>query len=425
MPPDARAAFQAELAAWLLDGYGLALGVLGSGALDDALGTRQRLSGVPDLAAYADRWRQQSAEREALLERLLVGETWFFREWPAFEYLAAHCMADARAYSPAQPLRILTLPCSTGEEAWSIAAILHEAGLNGDTVVIDAVDVNPIAIQTAQRGRYPTRKLRHQPSGRWTALLHETPHRHLLVDDRLRSMVRWQVGNALDTAWLRAQPAYHAIFCRNMLIYMSEPARRQIAATLRDCLRPAGLLFLGHAEQPAKGLGWIRAGRDGAFAWRQGPDPETRPRMPDRSPSPAVQQRLKPPVSRPVALPSLSPSPSPPASPVGARPDPGVDLPRIRQLADAGRYEEALEWLNAPAVSASLEAEAHALAGILLGVLGRKSEAIVRLRQALFLDPAHAESLTHLALLLEESGDNAGAERLRSRLAANAGRIGA
>ena len=395
MPPDARAAFQAELAAWLLDGYGLALGVLGSGALDDALGTRQRLSGVPDLAAYADRWRQQSAEREALLERLLVGETWFFREWPAFEYLAAHCMADARAYSPAQPLRILTLPCSTGEEAWSIAAILHEAGLNGDTVVIDAVDVNPIAIQTAQRGRYPTRKLRHQPSGRWTALLHETPHRHLLVDDRLRSMVRWQVGNALDTAWLRAQPAYHAIFCRNMLIYMSEPARRQIAATLRDCLRPAGLLFLGHAEQPAKGLGWIRAGRDGAFAWRQGPDPETRPRMLDRSPSPAVQQRLKPPVSR------------------------------IRQLADAGRYEEALEWLSAPAVSASLEAEAHALAGILLGVLGRKSEAIVRLRQALFLDPAHAESLTHLALLLEESGDNAGAERLRSRLAANAGRIGA
>ncbi len=103
---------------------------------------------------------------------------------------------------------------------------------------------------------------------------------------------------------------------------------------------------------------------------------------------------------------------------------PAVDLEAVRQLADQGRYLEAFKRLDSPDARASLDPEVHSLAGVLLGALDRKAEAMSRLRRALYLAPGHAESLAHLALLIEESGDAAGAGRLRARLADPAGAAG-
>jgi chemotaxis protein methyltransferase WspC len=101
----------------------------------------------------------------------------------------------------------------------------------------------------------------------------------------------------------------------------------------------------------------------------------------------------------------------------------GTDLPAIRRLADQGHYEQALQGLASPAARQSLDPAVHSLAGVLLGALGRKDEAMTRFRQALYLDPSHPESLAHLALLLDESGDALAAARLRGRLAVGAREI--
>ncbi|RQW79861.1 MAG: hypothetical protein EHM62_06110, partial [Methylococcus sp.] len=89
MTVESPADFQGRLSEWLLARYGLDLHILGSGSLDEAVGGRCRELGLADRGEYAACWAADAAEREALLDRLLVGETWFFREWPAFEALSA------------------------------------------------------------------------------------------------------------------------------------------------------------------------------------------------------------------------------------------------------------------------------------------------------------------------------------------------
>jgi chemotaxis protein methyltransferase WspC len=438
--------FGSELAGWMASRYGLDLTVFGQGAVDEALGVRCRSTGMTGEEGYVARWREDGEEREAFLDELLVGETWFFREWPAFHVLGEWLATQARRFSPQSPLRVLALPCATGEEAWSIAAIVQEGGLDAASVVIDAMDINHSALEFAERGRYPQRRLRSQPVARWAHVLRPRDGEWIEVDGSLRGMVRFIEANAMDRTYLLKRDPYHVIFCRNMLIYMGGEARSQVCETLAACLDPEGLLFLGHAEQLPPGLGLVRTGMDGAFAWRpqreaqtpKPPGPVLRPlpRISDVSgPAsrtsrsvPNLRPALKPatPIAVPQAAtekvnrPSLSAELSPPTRVIRS----AIDLESVRQLADQGRYLEAFKRVDSIEARASLDPEVHSLAGILLGALDRKAEAVSRLRRALYLDPGHAESLAHLALLIEESGDAAGAGRLRARLADPAGTTG-
>ena len=429
--------FRRELTEWLGSRFGLDPEILGLTALDEALQTRSRETGLAEFGAYAEQWRQDEGERAALLRRLLVGETWLFREWASFQCLEDWLRGHGSRFSPAEPLRILSLPCATGEEAWSIAAIVDEAGLDAGRASIDAIDINPEALNLARQGSYAPRKLRGQPPERWSRAFELQPDGRLRVTEALRGLVVFAEGNAMDPARLRNRDRYHIIFCRNMLIYMNAAARQQICQTLCGCLKQDGLLFLGHAEVAPSGLGLVRSGIHGAFAWRREREGEaaavrTAPALPPRATT----------ASRPATAPARSTGPHPRAIlPVTAEPvprvaevprvgaadrpalsasRPEVDLDALRRLANAGRYEAALAELEAPAARESLDPEVHGLAGIVLGALGRKTQAMARLRQALFLAPNHAESLAHLALLLEEQGDAAGAARLRGRLSESA-----
>lgn len=415
---------QDEIAPWLADRYGLDLAVFGAALLNEVIAARCRVNGLRDVEDYLILWRSDAQERAAFLDRFLVGETWFFREWEAYDLLGQWLVQHGPDFSSAVPLRLLTLPCATGEEAWSIAAIVRESGLDAARVCIEAMDVNSSALEQAERGLYPQRRLRGQSLERWAHFFHPAPGGLLRIDASLRAMVRFIAANAMDREFLLQRRPYHIIFCRNMMIYMSNPARSQVCATLAQCLAPDGLLFLGHAEQVPPEYGLVRQQSSGAFAWRRRADtpepplaPTLPPARPDRvtrprmvRPTPAVAANPRRPT---VELPDIDRD-SPRSAAVPAAPN----LAGIQRLADAGRYAEALQWLESPAAKQSLDPAVHGLAGVLLGALNRKPEAMHRLRRALYLDPAHAESLTHLALLLEESGDSVGAERLRKRLAA-------
>lgn len=414
---------QDEIAPWLADRYGLDLAVFGTALLNEVVTARCRVHGLRDPEDYLALWRSDAQERRAFLDRFLIGETWFFREWGAYELLVQWLAQPGRNFTSAAPLRLLTLPCATGEEAWSIAAVVHESGLDASCVDIEAMDVSPSALEQAERGLYPQRRLRDQPVARWAHLFHPEPGGLLRIDASLRAMVRFLAANAMDREFLLQRRPYHLIFCRNMLIYMGSAARNQVCATLAQCLEPDGLLFLGHAEQVPPEFGLVRQQGSGAFAWRRREDapapaskpPSFRPGRWDRSrvvpPAPvAVAGARRQAAARPAAIGNHPPHP--PLAPAVP------PLAGVQQLADAGRYAEALQWLETPAAQQSLDPDVHGLAGVLLGALNRQQEAIHRLRRALYLDPTHVESLAHLALLLEENGDAAGADRLRKRLAA-------
>jgi chemotaxis protein methyltransferase WspC len=444
-----------ELSGWLEQRFGLDLAAFGASALAEAVQARVRATGSERTEDYLGHWRGDENERQALLEQFLVGETWFFREWAAFEFLGEQARALAGRLRAGNPLRILCLPCASGEEAWSIAITLHEAGLNAASASIDAVDLSHGAIREARRGVYGMRKLRGQPLARWADYLQAEGPERFRVADVLRDMVAFFQGNALDSKLLRNRGTYDMVFCRNMMIYMSNQARSRLCRLLAELLAPDGLLFLGHAETLPADAGFSRHGGFGAFAWRRDSEQagiagsgvkaskagwaeERNPTVMSKIDTPAQEDRRRSGLSPtcghfmatchlryPLAGEALGRDskadggtiPAGPAQPPSApsAPPPSA-LETARTLADRGAYGEALELLEREQARRPLDPDLHALLGVLCDVLGRHDQAVTHFRRALYLDPTHPESLAHLALLLERRGNPVEAGRLRRRL---------
>lgn len=259
-----------EIRRWLEETYGLNLDVVGTDALERNVGRRIKVQGVAGLSDYVRLWRASLDERNELLQDMLVSETWFFREPPAFEVLKQWLLERMPRWALGHRLRILVLPCATGEEAWSVAAVIHGLGIAVDQVEIEAMDVNASALARAKEGVYPLRKSKDP---RPLAPLGTASGDLIHVDPALRPMVRFERVNAMDREQFQYRRAYDVIFCRNLLIYMGASARLQVFETLSAQLAAGGILFLGHAEQPPPDQGWQRLRVSGAFAWHRSTDP--------------------------------------------------------------------------------------------------------------------------------------------------------
>lgn len=251
---------------WLNEKTGLNVDTIGIGALQGAVKHRMAELGILDSKAYFEVWEARTEERDLLLGRVLVGETWFFREEPAFIVLKEWLEGLHQKWRPGRPLRILVLPCSTGEEAWSVASIVHACGISPESVDIEAMDINADALKVAALGRYPLRKARKRPMPVNLGFL---VNDDLEIDPELKRLVRFECANVLDRDAFRTKPAYDVIFLRNLLIYMDEKARSRIFDLVSELLLERGLLFLGHSEVPPANGVWARLPARGAFAWQR------------------------------------------------------------------------------------------------------------------------------------------------------------
>lgn len=200
-----------------------------------------------------------SPEREAFVNALTTNLTAFFREPHHFELLGGR--AQARAGKRLAPMRIWSSACSTGEEAWSIAMVLREAGCPAQ---VQASDIDTDVLQTAAAGVYrservsglePERLRKHFMRGTganegWVSLRPE-----------LRAMVKFAQLNLQSPVW-PAQGRFDAIFCRNVVIYFDRDSQQQLLARFADMLLPGGLLIVGHSESfPAGHPGFRSCGR--------------------------------------------------------------------------------------------------------------------------------------------------------------------
>jgi chemotaxis protein methyltransferase WspC len=330
-------------------------------------------------------------ERQLLLEEALTHETWFFRDVIVFDHLLTLARAW-RGRATGEPVRILCAPCSTGEEAWSIAATLAHAGLPGKAAEVTAIDISEQVLQRARAGIYARRSLRNHHARMLEPFVSALPGERIAIGADLAGMVRFQRGNLLR---LPAQGRFDAVFCRNALMYMHDAARRRVVESLRRLLAPGAPLFVGHAELAMiMNMGFATAGPSRAFCVRDEgrvamERPVTRP--------PTVQARSIP---RDIPAPCIG---RPRDIPL-PDPDPGLLLDEARALADRGDLEKALVPLRRCLDLRPMDAAAHGLAGIILDSLGERSEAIRHLRRALYLDPADQASRIHLETLLERRG---------------------
>jgi chemotaxis protein methyltransferase WspC len=363
------------------------------------------------LAAYAEEVRRDPAVRSDLVTGLLVHETSFFRYPAAFALLTERVRAVLA--EPTSTARVLSAPCSTGQEPASVAMALIEAGLPLERVRLEASDLSPAVVARAREGVYGPGEARGlDPARRARFAVREGGGWRLKRE--VVNVVSYAVTDLLDPAFGIDGERYDAILCRNLLIYLTPDAREQLFFTLSRCLAPGGVLLLGHAEiVPARDAGFVPSGPPEAYAVAHpvfsasasasAPAP--------RAPRPEGRARSKPRASRPKPA---KPAPSARASrPAPRAPEPA--LARARSLADLGRVDEALALLAAEEREGRAGPDEFHLAAVLCRAVAKPEEADRALTRALYLDPRHVPALRLAALVAREKGDPAKAARLEAR----------
>ncbi len=219
-----------------------------------------RLSSVAEKAGcksfselyYKSRYDQNKALQEEIIDAITTQETLFFRDnspFDALKHKALPELIDARANTPyPKRIRIWSAACSTGQEPYSIAMILRKLipDIDSWNITITATDIADVAIAQASLGKYADHEIRRgmPPEDLQKYFIHEG--NTWKVKDELRSMIKFQKLN-LHQSFIGLGP-FDIIFCRNVAIYFSQEARRDLFLRLSEKLTPDGYLFVGSSE---------------------------------------------------------------------------------------------------------------------------------------------------------------------------------
>ncbi|NDV24234.1 protein-glutamate O-methyltransferase CheR [Desulfovibrio sp. JC022] len=396
---------------------GLAPDSLARSGIELALKARMRETGQSE-NGYLKLLRTCDGELSELIEEIVVPETWFFRDSKPFELLfetAAGCRADE--------FRVLSAPCSTGEEPYSIAMTLMGAGLSQFRV--DGVDISERALHRARGGIYTENSFRAELplyAERWFRKCKEGR----MLAEQIRGTVNFHSGNIIEGCLPHGR--YDVIFCRNLLIYLDDNSRKCLAALLNEKLKDNGLLFVGHAEILPVFNDWFTPVRkQGTFALRKGKRkvaallklpvcPQQESARSDTA-VPKMHSTVHRPFKavspvKPVVLPRRG---VPVVKEEQPRQPPVISVKEIKELADRGKRAEALNMCAELLKQDGPDPELFHLCGLLHESGGNISMAEEYYGKALYLEPDHMESLVHLALLLENRGEARKAEIMRNR----------
>jgi chemotaxis protein methyltransferase CheR len=210
---------------------------------------------MPDARAYLALIGVDQVERAKLINAFTVNETYFYREDHQFAALSTEILPSVIAGKrPGDLVRIWSMPCSTGDEAYSVAIWLleHWPLVDAYNVEIVGSDIDSVALEYAKAGRYAARALARLPASLVDRYFEpEHNHRRKIIDD-LRESVRFTPANLFDRATLAGLGRFDVILCRNLLIYFDDESRLVAATNLFDCLYPGGYLCLGHSESMAR-----------------------------------------------------------------------------------------------------------------------------------------------------------------------------
>jgi chemotaxis protein methyltransferase WspC len=423
---------------------GLNASTLGSSAvIEKAVSDRMNACQIFDLPTYLIYLQSSPQEWEALIEKVIVPETWFFRDQEAFNFLRKYIVSEWRSNQSLQKLRILSLPCSTGEEPYSISMTLLDAGLTPSQFQIDAVDISKLSLQKAKRGIYGKNSFRGQSfasasSQGFKFLDHyfEPINNSVTyqISREVKQTVNLTLGNLMDPWFIKkSSDPYQIIFCRNLLIYFDNDCREKAMQVMNRLLTPEGLLFVGSAETGAlMGKNFTSVHHPMSFAYRKTEIQKTQ-RL-DLFRSQSSRQNLssnsfiqpKPDGSKPkikfsqknqqkslnidavtVANPSQSNSEENVANDV---------LKNARTLANQGKLPEAVNLCQTYLAKNPMSVPAYVLLGEVHQALGNDREAEQCFQRAVYLDPNHYEALMHLALLQEQQGNIGNAALIRQRI---------
>ncbi|MES2193683.1 MAG: protein-glutamate O-methyltransferase CheR [Pseudomonadota bacterium] len=224
--------------------------------IDRRLEDRIEATGSPSFQAYFSLLRADADhEIEHLINSFTVNETYFYREDHQLRCMTASLLgAIVGRKKPGGTVRIWSVPCSTGEEPYSIALWLMENWPEVDNYNIEIVgsDIDTRALKAATEGIYGDRalmRLSRDVIERYFMPVGDGSHQ---IDEGLRNSIEFTRANLIDPRDMAQFRGFDLIFCRNVLIYFDDASRRQAAENLYDCLQPGGYICLGHSESMSR-----------------------------------------------------------------------------------------------------------------------------------------------------------------------------
>lgn len=369
---------------------------------------RQRMQALA-VATDGDYWQHlsgSSAEQQALVEAVVVPETWFFRYPESFSTLVNLALKRKAALCGSRPLRVLSLPCSSGEEPYSIVMALLDGGFAPAAFQVEALDVSARVVELARLGLYGRNSFRGQDLS-FRERYFDAIDSGFQLQARVLDSVKLRCGNLLDRSVLSGEAPFDFVFCRNLLIYFDRPTQNAVLDVLQSLLHEDGTFFVGPAEASLLTQRGMQAlGAPLTFAFKRAAAAAPAPAAPVRVATPAF---VRPSLSSPRVLPMTA------TTPALRLDDCASALAKIVELADAGRSAEALKECERYLCEYPPSADTFYWMGLLNDMTGQVDIAQDHYRKALYLNPEHVESLVHLAALLAARGDHDGAKRLQQR----------
>jgi chemotaxis protein methyltransferase CheR len=201
------------------------------------------------------RFQTSGEELQKLINSLTVNETYFYREDYQFECLVKSILPEAiRHKRRGDLIRIWSVPCSSGEEPYSLAMYLLECWPQVDDYSIELVasDIDTQILEMAKRGIYESRSLIHLTKPLIAKYFQTLPEGRFEISQDLRDSVDFTQVNVSDLGQMRRYRDFDVIFCRNLLIYFDDESRRIAAEALFNALHNGGFICLGHSESMSR-----------------------------------------------------------------------------------------------------------------------------------------------------------------------------
>lgn len=197
--------------------------------------------GFANFSAYFKAMMQDERLLAEFKDRVTINVSEFWRNPNRWQMLEQRFLPELMSSS--HRLKCWSAACSTGEEPYTLAMILTELGARLSEIT--ATDIDAGVLEKAKIGRYQERSVRDVPPGYLEKYFVKDGQEYAVID-QLKRMVRFEQGNLLLDPFKKD---YDLIICRNVMIYFTEPAKRDLYMKFSESLRPGGYLFVGSTEQ--------------------------------------------------------------------------------------------------------------------------------------------------------------------------------
>jgi len=393
-----------DIEALLQKTMGLKVTSIGKSTLDRSVQRRMNSLSIASKEAYIEKLRSSSIELKELIEEVVIPETWFFRDQEPFKAMIQFLVTQWSPKHKNNLFKVLSVPCSTGEEPYSLTMSLLSSGWPADKFTVHAVDISHRSIARAKEGIYSEHSFRNTDLS-YRSQYFKQKKKSYILKKNIRDKVHYHNGNVLNMAFMQGLGLFDVIFFRNVLIYFDALSRHQAISTLYKILADDGILFVGHAETNLfNNSPFTPAPYAQAFAFLKKSKKQLKSSAGETISEKSAPKKLKTSFSKRLFPFQKKINKNQP------------DLNLARTLADKGDLGKATDICEEYLDQCGPSAQAFFLLGIIRDTAGDSEQAEKLFRKALYLEPNHEAALVFLSLLVEKNGDVNEANAIRQRI---------